>query len=181
VRQTFTSKEQEARRLARIAQQIEKMAGGDEAVKEGLEAIAREDSGFDPQKFIEGAKIAYEMIVTAFAEGNHKLLRQLLSRDVYKGFASAIEERERQKLQVDTSFVGINRAKIISAGLYDGKNARITVKFVSAMITAIYDKEGNIVEGDPQKVRDITDIWTFSRNTGSRDPNWKLKATESAA
>jgi predicted lipid-binding transport protein (Tim44 family) len=145
----------------------------------GLLEIARQDSGFDPQHFVQGAKAAYEMIVTAFAEGNKKLLKQFLSREVYDGFAEVISERETRGEMVDTSFVGINKADIIDAET-KSKTARVTVKFVSQLITAVKNRNGEIIDGDPKQIREVTDIWTFAREVTSRDPNWKLVATQAA-
>lgn len=146
---------------------------------EGLTDIAQVDRSFAPEEFIQGAKAAYEMIVMAFAGGDKRTLRQLLSRDVYDGFVSAIVERENRSESVETSFVGIDKADIIEAELKN-KVAQVTVKFVSELITATRDQEGRIIEGDPKKVREVTDIWTFSREASSSDPNWKLVATEAA-
>lgn len=148
-------------------------------VADGLLKIAREDSMFDPKQFLAGAKTAYEMIVTAFAEGNKRTLKQLLSREVYDRFVAAIDEREARDEVVESEFIGINKADIIEAELKE-KTARITVKFVSQIITAIRNRKGDLIEGDPNHVRDVTDIWTFAREVTSRDPNWKLIATEVA-
>lgn len=145
----------------------------------GLADIAQVDLSFAPEQFLRGAKAAYEMIVMAFAEGNKRSLRQLLTRDVYDGFVSAIVERENRSESVETSFIGIDKADIIEAELKN-KVAQVTVKFVSELITATRDQEGRIIDGDPKKVREVTDIWTFSREASSKDPNWKLVATEAA-
>lgn len=145
----------------------------------GLLDIARQDPGFDPAHFVRGAKAAYEMIVTAFAEGNKKLLKQFLSREVYDGFAEVIGERESRGETVDTSFVGINKADIIDAET-KSKTARVTVKFVSQLITAVKNRNGEVIDGDPKQIREVTDIWTFAREVASRDPNWKLVATQAA-
>ncbi len=119
------------------------------------------------------------MIVMAFAGGNRRTLRQLLEKEVYDGFVGAIDDREKRGEKVDSSFVGIDRADIIEAEL-KRKMAQVTVKFVSQLITSTRDKDGKVIEGDPKKVREVTDIWTFARDTSSRDPNWKLVATEAA-
>ncbi|MDX2265036.1 MAG: Tim44/TimA family putative adaptor protein [Hyphomicrobiales bacterium] len=151
---------------------------GSELAKK-LEAIARTDADFDPNQFLTGAKAAYEMIVTAFAEGNRKVLKQLLSREVNDSFAGALNEREKAGERVEFRFVGISKADILDAEL-SGRTANLTVKFVSELISATRDKTGEVIDGDPKKVRDVTDIWTFSRDLTSRDPNWKLVATETA-
>ena len=149
------------------------------ALAKGLRAIVTVDSDFDPDQFLQGAKTAYEMIVMAFAEGNKRSLRQLLNKDVYDGFVGAISEREQRAEAVETSFVGIDKADIVEAEIKK-KTAQVTVKFVSELITATRDKAGEVIDGDPKKVREVTDIWTFARDISSRDPNWKLVATEAA-
>ena len=146
---------------------------------DGLVEIAKSDPGFDPKQFLDGAKAAYEMIVVAFAEGNRPTLKRLLSRDVFEGFATAITEREERGEKVATSFVGISRTDIVDAEVKN-KAARVTVKFVSQLITAIKNKAGEVIDGDPTQIRDVTDIWTFARDVGSKDPNWRLVATQAA-
>jgi len=158
----------------------EGLAQKDTPVAKAFEAIASADPGFDPHGFLEGARIAYEMIVTAFAEGDRKTLSNLLAADVYEGFEGAIRDREDRNYTVESSFVGIDEAEVIDAAI-KGKIAQITVRFVSQLISATRDSEGRIVEGDPKKVREVTDIWTFTRDVTSKDPNWKLAATEAAA
>ena len=144
-----------------------------------LEDIVAADGSFHPQRFLDGAKVAYEMIVMAFASGDRKALKSLLSGDVYEGFEGAIGERESRGDSVESSFVGIDKAAIIDASL-KSKTANVTVKFISQIISATHDKEGRVIDGDPKKVREVTDIWTFMRDLSSRDPNWKLVATEAA-
>ncbi|MEJ8574967.1 Tim44/TimA family putative adaptor protein [Microbaculum marinum] len=145
----------------------------------GLSALRAADPSFNPARFLEGAKAAYEMIVTAFAEGDRKTLKNLLSREVYDGFVGAIADRESRGETVMSKFVSIDTAEITEAGLR-GRSAHVTVRFVSQLVSATSNKDGNIVQGDPNAVSEVTDIWTFARDTGSRDPNWKLVATESA-
>jgi predicted lipid-binding transport protein (Tim44 family) len=154
-----------------VAEQGSPLAGG-------LDAIAAAEGGFDAAGFSEGAKHAYEMIVTAFAAGDRKTLKDLLSREVYDGFVGAITDREKRGERIATTFVSIDRAEIVDAQL-KGRVAQVTMRFLSKLITATYDKAGAVVDGSPEKVVDVTDVWTFSREAGSRDPNWKLIATES--
>jgi predicted lipid-binding transport protein (Tim44 family) len=153
-------------------------------VRRGLLTIAKVDTAFDTEAFIRGARQAYEMIVTAFAEGNRKLLRGLLDADAYRDFDRAIAEREARGEQIDQSFVGIQKAQITDAGLKDGK-AHVAVRFVSQLISATRDKAGAVLSGDPQKVKDVTDIWTFQRDVSTprarENPNWKLIATHAPA
>lgn len=148
------------------------------ALSDSLRRLMTADRSFDPQQFLDGAKIAYEMIVTAFAEGDRRQLRQLLSREVYDGFVSAISERESRQEKIDFRFVGIEKAEITEAAL-KGSTAQVTVRFTSQLISATRDKDGKVVDGDETKVSDVTDIWTFAREVSARDPNWRLVATES--
>ena len=153
----------------------------DPAVTSGLLAIAKTDAELDPDAFIRGAGAAYEMIISAFAEGNRKTLKDLLARDVYDGFVSAIAERDRSGEKIDQQFVGIKKADIVDAELREGI-AYITVRFVSELITARRDRAGAVVDGDPQKIVDVTDIWTFSRDVSSArarsNLNWRLEETQ---
>ncbi|MGE0626221.1 MAG: Tim44/TimA family putative adaptor protein [Hyphomicrobiaceae bacterium] len=151
----------------------------DPAIENGLLAILRADRSFDPEHFLTGAKQAYEMIVTAFAEGNRKMLKDLLSRDVMEGFSAAIAEREKRGEVIDQSFVGISKADIVEAELKNGQ-AVVTVKFDSQLISATRDSNGEVIAGDPQKIADVTDIWSFARDVSTRNPNWRLVATQSA-
>ena len=146
----------------------------------GLDAIAAQDSSFDPRHFISGARSAYEMIVLAFANGDRRALKDLLSSEVYDSFDAVIKDREKHEQKTETRFVSIDKAELVSAEARD-RAAQLTVRFVSQMISVTRDKTGAIVDGNPDKVADITDVWTFARDTSSRDPNWKLVGTGSAA
>jgi predicted lipid-binding transport protein (Tim44 family) len=149
------------------------------ALAQGLDAVVAQDSSFDPRHFISGARSAYEMIVLAFANGDRRALRDLLSSEVYESFDAAIKEREKHEQKTETRFVSIDKAEIVGAEARD-RSVQITVRFVSQMISVTRDKAGTIVDGNPDKVADITDVWTFARDTTSRDPNWKLVGTGSA-
>jgi len=158
---------------------IEKVAPAGTALNDALRKILSVDRSFEPEPFLEGARGAYEMIVMAFAEGDRKSLKSLLSKEVYEGFVSAIDEREKRGETIESTFVGIDRAEIVEAAL-KGSMAQVTIKVQSQLISATRDKSGEIIDGDPNKVTEVIDIWTFARDTTSRDPNWKLVATESA-
>jgi predicted lipid-binding transport protein (Tim44 family) len=147
-------------------------------VRRGLDEIRGADPKFDPVDFVAGARVAFEMIVAAFAQGDAKALRPLLSDQVFANFAGAIEDRSRNRQKHETTLVGILSADIVGAAL-KGDEAQVTVKFVSQQINVTKDQEGRIIDGDPSEVANITDIWTFSRPVKSRDPNWVLAATES--
>jgi len=147
------------------------------ALATSLDAIAREDKGFDSKHFIAGARAAYEMIVTAFANGDRRSLKNLLSREVYEGFESAIRGRESRGETVETRFVSISAADITNAEMR-ARTAQITIRFVSQLITVTRDRSGTVIDGSPDRVSDVTDVWTFARDISSNDPNWKLIATE---
>jgi predicted lipid-binding transport protein (Tim44 family) len=147
------------------------------AVATGLDEIAKVEPGFDARGFIEGGKMAYEMIVTAFAQGDRKTLKNLLSRDVYEGFDRAIGEREKRGEKAETTFVSIDKAEIVGVEVRN-QVAHMMVRFVSQLITATRNAEGAVVDGSPEAVVEVTDVWTFARPIGSRDPNWQLVATE---
>jgi len=146
-------------------------------VAAGLDAIAVADAEFDAKHFLTGARAAYEMVVTAFAQGDRRTLKNLLSREVYDGFDAAISGREQRGEKVETRFVSIDSADITAAEMR-AKTAQVTVRFVSALVSATHDKDGKVIDGNPEKVTDVTDVWTFARDSASRDPNWKLVATE---
>src|SRR5690606_30289409 len=124
------------------------------------------------------ARMAYEMIVMAFADGDRKSLKGLLSKEVYDGFDAAISDRETKGEVVKSTFVGIEKADITHASVKDNEE-QVTVRLVSQLISATFDKDGTVIEGDQESVAEVTDIWTFARDVHSRDPNWKLVATES--
>jgi predicted lipid-binding transport protein (Tim44 family) len=143
----------------------------------GLDAIAREDKTFDAKHFLTGARSAYDMIVTAYAAGDRKQLKTLLGKEVYDGFENAIKEREQKGETVETRFVSIDGADLTAAE-QRGKTAQVTVRFRSQLISVTRAKDGAVIDGNPDKVTEVTDVWTFARDVTSRDPNWKLVATE---
>ena len=159
---------------------IDEIAKPRTKLNRGLKSILGADSNFDPKEFLGGADMAYEMIVNAFAEGDRQTLKNLLSRDVYEGFNAVMDDRDSQGHQVKSSFIGIDKSEIQAAELKDGE-AHVTVKFVSQIVSATLDKAGKVIEGDESDIARVTDIWTFARDTRSRDPNWKLVATEAGA
>lgn len=154
-----------------------KLWAEDSPVGAGLTQIKIADHRFEPETFLEGAKQAYEMIVAAFAKGDRETLRMLLADEVYDNFVAAIAERERQGHSLETTITAIKRADITEARM-DGKTAEVTVKFVSDMVSVTKDAQGELV-GGPGREREVTDIWTFARDTTSKDPNWALVATRS--
>jgi predicted lipid-binding transport protein (Tim44 family) len=149
------------------------------ALARDLDAICAADSDFDVEDFLNGAKSAYEMIVTAFAQGDRVRLKDLLSPVVFEGFNAAITEREKRGEVMSTTFVAIDSAVLVDAHLKD-QMIQITVKFSSKLITVTKDSSGKVIEGAADKIVDVTDIWTFERKAMSASPAWHLVATESA-
>ncbi len=156
---------------------IDAVAPPPSELNKGLRAIRDADASFEPKGFVEGAKMAYEMIVMAYADGDRKTLKNLLSREVFDGFVAAIGERETRAEKIQSSFVGIDKADIVSAEM-KGSEAHITLRIVSELISATRNKAGEVIDGDPETVAEVKDVWTFARDTRSKDPNWKLVATE---
>ncbi len=164
------------RRARKLEAEIEQAAAGNEALAAGLKAVAEVDPSFSPKSFLEGAKQAYEMIVTAFAEGDRQTLKNLLDKPIFESFQRAIADREAEGKTVDFTFVGLPKVSSVDAE-FDKKDVNVTVDFHAEVVSATRDKDGNLVEGNADQVQTIADEWTFSRNPKSRDPNWKVIAT----
>jgi predicted lipid-binding transport protein (Tim44 family) len=164
------------RRALKLQAEIDQHARGNAEIASGLKAVAEADPTFSPKSFLEGAKGAYEMIVTAFATGDRKTLKNLLEKDVYDGFERAIADREAAERKVDFTFVGLPKIEIADAD-YDKREVRVAVRFNAEVVQATRDKDGTLIEGNADQVQTIADEWTFARNPKSRDPNWKLVAT----
>lgn len=160
--------------------QIDKLAKPKTKINKGLRDILAADQGFNPKEFMAGADMAYEMIVDAFAVGDTKSLKNLLSPEVFEGFNSVIQDRESRGETVKSTFIGIDESTIQAAEVKDHE-AHITIKFISQIVSATLDKEGVVIEGDDKDIARVKDIWTFARDTRTNDPNWKLVATEAGA
>ena len=145
-------------------------------VARGLLDIKLADRNFETEHFVSGARSAYEMIITAFAKGDRAALRPLLNDEVYRAFDHAIAAREAQQETIEFTFVGFKDVKVVEAVL-KGRAAEITLAFGAQFISATSDANGGVVEGDAKSVRDVTDVWTFSRDSRARDPNWTLIST----
>ena len=131
----------------------------------------------EKKEFLKGAQIAYETIVTNFSKGKLKDIKSLLDLNVYEQFNSALNERKSKDYLSDTTFIGINSAEIKDHKL--NKNMlEVTVEFVSEIISCIKDKENKIISGDPEKVKKVHDIWKFSKDSRSNNPNWLLIDTQ---
>ncbi len=140
------------------------------------EPLRAADPAFDERAFVEGAKGAYEMIVEAFAAGDLKPVRRFVGPSVNDAFKAAIASRETAGQRADLKFVGIEKARI-SAARVEADEAFASVEFLSNQVRATYDKDGALVDGDPNRIDLVKDVWTFSRQLASNDPNWTLVAT----
>ncbi len=145
-------------------------------VARGLFDIKQADRNFDADHFLDGARHAYEMIVTNFAANDRAALKPLLSDEVYAAFDTVMRARDEKKETVTFTFVGFKDSKIVEATL-KGKMADVTVAFSARYISATTDAGGAVVDGDPKSVREVTDVWSFERNVRASDPNWTLVAT----
>ncbi len=154
-------------------------AAQDSALTLALKTISAAEPAFDPVHFLTGAKLAYEIVVSAFARGDRESLRPLLSVEMFNSFDHEIAAREKKGETVDFHFIGITKAQLAEAGLKDDL-AQVGVLFVSKLVQATRDAKGEVIEGDATAVTEVSDIWTFERPISSRDPNWKLVATEDA-
>ena len=157
-----------------IDQAIEALGEGD--VKAGLTRIREADPRFDLREFLSGARLAFEMIVDAYAAGDKTALRPLLADQVFRGFARAIDERVAIEQSLDTQLLAVSEPEVIEADMI-GQNARVTLRFDSEQVNVVRDREGKVVEGDPQSAENVVDLWTFERDTESGDPNWTLTET----
>jgi predicted lipid-binding transport protein (Tim44 family) len=143
----------------------------------GIARVQAADPNFRVDGFLTGARGAFEMIVKAFAEGDTAGLRRLVSDEVYDTFAEVIRHRLAEKESVVSRIVRLDTPELLAAEV-EGRTARVTVKFVSAQISAVRAADGRMLEGDPEHPAERTDIWVFARNTRSSDPNWSLVATD---
>lgn len=179
--QTPPADEVAAGKIVTLAQRPAPLAPGappPNTVAGGIARITAADKGFEAAAFLDGARLAFEMIVSAFAKGDKAALRPLLSDDTYRSFAAAIDEREAAGETLETRIDKLKDIDIVEAGM-DGPSARVTAKLVSDQINVLRAHDGSVVDGDPQNLIEKTDFWTFARDTRSNDPNWLLVATGS--
>tara|TARA_B100000579_G_scaffold425662_1_gene431703 strand:- start:1188 stop:1775 length:588 start_codon:yes stop_codon:yes gene_type:complete len=129
------------------------------------------------KEFIQGAKIAYETIITNFASGNLKNIKNLLDKNIIEKFEQAIKDRKNNGLSSETTFIGINSANVKEHS-QNKDMLEVTVDFASEIISCIKDKNKKIISGDPDKIKKVFDTWKFSRDSRSKNPNWLLIDTE---
>jgi predicted lipid-binding transport protein (Tim44 family) len=156
------------------------VAESDPAVWSGLDAIAAADRSFSPQAFLSGARVAYDMVVHAFAAGDSATLRNLMTPEAFANFDNAIQSRAAAGQTMTTTVVSIDDATIGGAQLV-GPMAQLSVRFTAKLATVTRDAQGAVVDGSPSAVADHIDLWTFARDIRSRNPNWMLTATESGS
>ena len=151
----------------------------DSPLAQGLRAITERDDSFDSAAFLNGAATAFDMILTAFADGDRETLKNLLSEAVFDNFNQAITAREAAGNHLETTLVALSDAELVSARHQD-HSAVLDVSFVSEQITVTRNSAGEIIAGDPNSVRQIRDLWTFARDLRSQNPNWELVETRTA-
>ena len=155
-------------------------------LKEVLKTVNQEQpkkikENFDDEaqkEFLKGAKIAYETVITDFSDNDNKITtsRSLLNNEIFNQFNQALKERSSRGHFAEITFIGVNSATIKEHKKID-RVIKVTVDFVSEIITCIIDKEKKIVSGNPDKIKTIYDTWTFSRDMRSNNPNWLLVNT----
>lgn len=144
----------------------------------GVAAIRAADPSFEPIGFTGGARAAFTAIVEAFARGDTEMLKPLLDSTTYASFESAIRGRIERKEKAETTLIGFEASDVAGADM-EGTNAVVTVRFVSEQINVVRNADSQIVDGNPNEVQKVVDLWTFRRDTTSGDPNWQLVKTES--
>jgi predicted lipid-binding transport protein (Tim44 family) len=128
------------------------------------------------KQFLKGADIAYEQIITSFAKGDKKSLKSLLGKDLFDTFAEVIDERKKKELKYETTFIGLKSSKILEFQKIENIY-KITVNFISEIITCVKDKNSKIIEGNPDTIKTVNDVWKFSKNMWSQNPTWYLVET----
>ena len=146
-----------------------------EAIKKNLKNQTLDDSA--KLEFLNGAKEAYEIIVTSFAKGDKNILKPLLDKKIYQNFSDAIDHRKKENVKSELTFVGVKSAKIKNFEKKDNIYT-FTVDFVSEIITCKKDKNNKVIEGNPDIIKTVNDIWKFSKNMWSNNPNWYLVETQ---
>lgn len=148
----------------------------DPVVAQGLKAIREADASFSTTDFIHGAKIAFEWVVDAFARSDKDKLRMVLSEERFAHFAEEIDRRASDEHKYQSTLVAVISADITEAELA-GTTARITIQFTTEQVNIVRDRDNTLISGNPNEIERLLDIWTFERDTRSRDPNWKITAT----
>jgi predicted lipid-binding transport protein (Tim44 family) len=130
------------------------------------------------KQFLKGAEVAYEQIITYFAKGDKKSLKPLLEKEMFNRFSEVIDERKNKQLKSETTFIGFKSTKILEFKKIENVY-KVTVNFVSEMITYVKDKNNQIIEGNPDTIKTVNDVWRFAKNMWNEDPTWYLIDTSS--
>ena len=128
------------------------------------------------KQFLKGAEIAYEQIITSFAKGDKKALKSLLEKKMFSRFSEVIDERNKKQVKYETTFIGLKSSKVLEFKKIENIY-RVTVNFVSEIITCVKDKDNKVIEGNPDTIKTVNDVWKFSKNMWSQDPTWYLVDT----
>ena len=144
---------------------------------ENNEAIRNNNVDEDvKKKFLKGAELAYEQIIVSFAKGDKKALKSLLEKNMFKEFSDVIDKRKKEEIKYETTFIGLKSSKILEFKKIENIY-KVTVNFVSEIITCVKDKNNQIIEGNPDTIKTVNDVWKFSKNMWSQDPTWYLVDT----
>ncbi len=144
---------------------------------ENNEAIKTDNVDENAKKqFLKGAEVAYEQIITYFAKGDKKSLKPLLEKEMFNRFSEVIDERKNKQLKSETTFIGFKSTKILEFKKIENIY-KVTVNFVSEIITCVKDKNNQIIEGNPDTIKTVNDVWRFAKNMWSQDPTWYLVDT----
>ena len=128
------------------------------------------------KQFLKGASVAYEQIITSFAKGDKKSLKSLLGKNMFEDFSEVIDERNKKNVKYETTFIGIKSSKILEFKKIENIY-KVTVNFVSEIITCVKDKDNKVIEGNPDTIKTVNDVWKFPKNMWSQDPTWYLVET----
>ena len=186
------SDENAARIFDMIAKEAEKQQLTARTAAEGFSGTAEEETeelsdtdktltnipGFNKERFLTGAKRAFEIIICAFSQGDTETLEKLVSPQLIKKFQEIIEDRRAQGITAETDLIGFEQAEIVNADIDEENNAKITVKFISEQVNLLRNKDNEVIQGDENFIQNITDIWTFERCLTSVNPNWLLVSTK---
>ena len=133
----------------------------------------QDESKFNEQTFVKGAEAAYEIIINAFAQSDRKTLKPLLTKDLYKSFDDIIKERSVKKITSDMTFIGIKETKVLDVNVV-GSVHKVKTKFVSEIVNCLKNDKGEVIEGNPEQIKLVTDVWVFQKDLKSNDPTWYL-------
>ena len=133
----------------------------------------QDESKFNEKTFVKGAEAAYEIIINAFAQSDRKTLKPLLTKDLYKSFDDVIKERSVKKITSDMTFIGIKETKVLDVKVV-GSVHKVKTKFVSEIVNCLKNDKGEVIEGNPEQIKLVTDVWVFQKDLKSSDPTWYL-------